>query len=317
MSSRRARRTSTAGRRGRASRASRRIRGRDGFIVDQHRWKLSLLRDFVRRFGWEKLKPGTMVPPGVDLHRYVAHRRSDCKADRIAAWLVTECESIPGWSWSVFEDTHRRNLDNLRTFVRKHGWEALATKPVMDGARLDKWVYHRREEYKQGELDAWLVRGLEALPGWTWDPRRAGYERNLRALREYIAQHGWSSITAHFVTESGAHLGYWIVSVRALYRRGQLDAWVAAELERVPGWTWDPQRTLQAEHHERLAKFVAHHGWNAVKRELVVGEHKLGLWVANCRMRYRRGELLDETRRGLEAIPGWSWSGRPGPKGRK
>lgn len=41
---------------------------------------------------------------------------------------------------------------------------------------------------KQGELDAWLVRGLEALPGWTWDPRRAGYERNLRALREYIAQ---------------------------------------------------------------------------------------------------------------------------------
>lgn len=122
MSSRRAKRKGAAGRSRRASRASRRVRGRDGFIVDQHRWKLSLLRDFVRRFGWKKLKPGTVVPPGVDLHGYVTHRRSDCKADRIAAWLVTECESIPGWSWSVFEDTHRRNLETRRGLEAIPGW---------------------------------------------------------------------------------------------------------------------------------------------------------------------------------------------------
>ena len=70
----------------------------------------------------------------------------------------------------------------IRRFVKKHGWDALTTKPIVDGVRLDNWVARRREAYKLGEVDAWLIRGLEAIPGWTWDPRRAGYERNLQTF---------------------------------------------------------------------------------------------------------------------------------------
>lgn len=305
----------TAQGRASSSRRPRRPRPKRGsYLVDQHRWKLSLLRDFIRRHGWEKLKPGTVVAPGVFLHRYVTHRRSCYRADKIEAWLVAECEAVPGWSWSVFEDAHHRNLDNLLSIVRKHGWEVLATKPIVDGARLDKWVYHRRDEYKRGELDTWLVRGLEALPGWTWAPRRTGYERNLRLLGEHIARHGWSSIDAHTVTASGDHLGNWVCIMRARYRRDDLEPWVVSELEKIPGWTWEPNQATQQGNLQTLAAFVALNGWDEVKRELVIGDFKAGLWVSNVRSRYRRGELAEETRVGLDAIRGWSWTGRPGPK---
>lgn len=208
-----------------------RKRPAESYTVQQHRWKLSLLRDFVRRHGWEQLRRETVVPPGVKLYRWVTARRIDYRTDKIAHWLVAECEAIPGWSWSVFDDAHRRNLDNLRRFVKERGWDALTDKPVVDGVRLDKWVAHRRDEYKRKHLDAWLIRGLEALPGWTWDPRRAGYERNLRILREQVELYGWSSIHEHTISRRGTHIGHWANNARAMYRRGDMEPWVAAELE--------------------------------------------------------------------------------------
>ncbi|MCW5801830.1 MAG: hypothetical protein KIT31_05540 [Deltaproteobacteria bacterium] len=126
---------------------------------------MSLLRDFIARHGWEKLKPDTVVVGGVNLHRWVTHRRSDYRADRIPTWLAKECEEIPGWSWSLFLDGHRRNVANLRAFVAKHGWGALFDKPIVDGVRLDKWVAHRRDERRRRTLDRWLIRALDAIPG--------------------------------------------------------------------------------------------------------------------------------------------------------
>jgi hypothetical protein len=46
-----------------------------------------------------------------------------------------------------------------------------------------------------------------------------------------------------------------------------------------------------------------------VSNALVVDGVNLGMWIDNCRARYRRGSLLKETTLGLEAISGWSWSG--------
>lgn len=61
---------------------------------------------------------------------------------------------------------------------------------------------------------------------------------------------------------------------------------------------------------QRLEAFVAAHGWDAVSDGLVVDGIKLGDWISNCRVRYRNGSLAKDTMAGLEAIPGWSWSGR-------
>src|SRR5262249_51232513 len=158
------------------------------------------------------------------LHHWVRARRVDQREDRIAHWLVSECESIPGWSWNVYEDAYRRNLDNLRSFVRKRGWGALKKKPIVDGVRLDRWVIHRREEYRQGRLDAWLIRGLEALPGWTWEPRRESYEQHLDVLRAYVARNGTSSIPEKSIVQ-GIRLGQWVANIRAMHRRDELPEW--------------------------------------------------------------------------------------------
>ncbi len=114
----------------------------------------------------------------------------------------------------------------------------------------------------------------------------------------------------HTITDSGIHLGHWVGNIRAMQRRGETEKWVEVELERIPGWTSEPRRAGQQENIERLARFVAKHGWDAVSDALVVDEVKVGNWISNCRVRYRAGILSEETISGLEAIRGWSWSGR-------
>lgn len=277
-------------------------------MAEQHLWKLSLLRKFIAKHGWAALKRGTVVPPGVHLYSYVAIRRNDWRNDRIESWLAAECERIPGWSWAPFRDGLRKSLDHLRAYVCKHGWEGLGLPRYVGGIRLDRWVGHRREEYKRGVLARWLVDALEAIPGWSWDPRTAKHARNLRALRGHVARHGWSA-------GADPKIERWVHNVRALRRRREIPRWLEAALETIPGWRWNPRRERQATRVAQLATYVAKHGWERVRESLVVRGVPLGVWVSYCRARYREGILPAATIAGLEAIPGWSWTAQPGGDG--
>lgn len=279
-------------------------------ITERHLWKLSLLRAFIAKHGWDKLGKQTIVPPGVRLYTWIRARRVDYQSGQIADWLVTECEGIPGWSWSPVQDAYRRNLDNLRAGVRKHGWDWLRTKPVVDDIQLERWVAHRRSEHNRGTIERWLIRALEAIPGWTWDPRTESQTRNLRELRGYVFRHGWDAVNEHTVSRTGLHIGQWMNNIRAVHRKRTVPPWLVAGLESIAGWTWEPRRARQNTKLTRLATFVAKHGWDRVTEELVVRGDAIGTWVSYCRARYREGILPADTVTGLEAIPGWSWSAR-------
>lgn len=292
----------------RRSRRSRRPLGRNlAAVVEAHQWKLSLLRAFIAKHGWAELGRNTVVPPGVHLFRWVATRRVDYRNDRIADWLVAECEAVPGWSWSPYVDAYKRTIDLLRRYVKKNGWAAVKGKTIVDGVRLHRWLGHRRSEHKRGKLDRWVVTALEAIPGWTWDPRTAGHAHHLKQLRGHVARHGWDSIDAGTRSADGTRIGQWLPNIRAVYRKGGVPAWLAAGLERIPGWIADPRRSSQRVRVARLATFVAKHGWDSMRESLVVRGEPLGVWVSYCRARYREGILPRETITGLEAISGWSW----------
>ena len=295
--------------RGERSKSRRRPLGRNApAVVEAHRWKLSLLRTFIAKHGWAKLGRKTVVPPGVRLFSWVATRRVDYRNDRIADWLVAECESIPGWSWSPFRDAYQRTLDLLRRYVKKHGWAAVKGETILEGIRLHRWMAHRRGEYKRGTLDRWVVDALEAIPGWTWDPRAAGHAHHLKQLRGHVTRYGWESIDQDTRSTDGTRIGQWLPNIRAVYRKGRLPAWLVAGLESIPGWTAHPRRSRQRVRIARLAAFVAKHRWASVTEGLVVGGDALGVWISYCRARYREGNLPRETIAGLRSIPGWSWT---------
>jgi hypothetical protein len=86
-------------------------------LDEQHRWKLSLLREFIAKDGWAALNKDTVVAPGVKLFSWVRGRRVDY-------WngVVPQLEAIPGWSWDPNRDRHRATSTTCaRSFASTDG----------------------------------------------------------------------------------------------------------------------------------------------------------------------------------------------------
>lgn len=213
-------------------------------------WKASLLKDFVKKHGLEKLTRRTTVPPGVDIGIWVENRRKDYRHGTIQDWLVEELESIPGWSWDPTGDRQRRNLDLLRVFIRRHGWSKLLVQTKVEGVALGSWVTTRRQSYQRRQLPSWVARALEAIPGWSWAPLDDRQRRNLGLLREFVEKKGWESLhkDRHW---RGVHLENWVEVCRRRRRQGTMPAWLRKALEKVPDWRWSGRRDRDTESRPR------------------------------------------------------------------
>lgn len=250
------------------------------------------------------------MPPGVKLFSWVRGRRIDYWDGEIRDFLVPELEAIPGWSWDPNRDRHRRNLDNLRSFVREYGWRALSVDTEVEGVKLSGWCATRRMEYRRGTLPEWMIPALEAVPGWSWEPLIDLYAERLEQIRRHVARHGWGDFTIHTRDDDGVNIGKWANHIRDFYRKDRLPDWLCVELESIPGWKWEPREDRQRRKLEALRDFVGRHGWEALRAHTVAHGLPIGEWFYGIRDRRKNGVLPEWLRRELESIPGWSWKPR-------
>lgn len=210
-------------------------------LDDEHRYKLVALREYVAQHGWSEIRKGVTFR-GVNLFSWIHNRRTEYKTGEIRDFLVSELERIPGWSWDPWRDHMRSIVDDLRRFVARRGWDALTVDTEVNGVRLSGWCAVRRVEYRKGKLATWLATALEAIPGWSWDPRDEHYAQRIKQLRAHVAAHGWEQFGITTVDDDGNRIGKWANHVRMMKRRRRLPTWVVAELEALAGWTWEPRR---------------------------------------------------------------------------
>lgn len=275
-------------------------------------WKASLVRAFVQKRGWAALQQGTVVAPGVDIFSWVHTKRMDYRNGRIAHWQVEICEAIEGWSWDPVRDRYVRDIDNLRRFALKHGWDAVTQETELDGVNIVRWCINRRAAYRRGKLAPWLVKALEAIPGWCWEPTSDRRLQMLAAVRAYIECHGRADFGQQTWGVGGLPIGRWAHYMREEYRNGKLPKWLQRELESLPGWAWEPAKEKQLRMIPVLRKFVANHGWDALCANTVVEGEKLGDWCHHRRRPYQEGTLPAWMKEDLEAIPGWKkWAKTP------
>ena len=110
--------------------------------------------------------------------------------------------------------------------------------------------------------------------------------------------------------EDDYRLGEWVINQRAQFQRGTLDPERRAQLEAVPGWTWDTREALWEEGFAKLESFVKRDGHARVPAQWREDDYQLGAWVNTQRTRFVQRTLEPERRAQLEAVPGWTWDVR-------
>lgn len=153
---------------------------------------------------------------------------------------------------------------------------------------------------------------LDALVGWTWDPKAELWEEGHRRLVKYAEQHGTVRVERSHVEEDGYRLGEWVKTQRDSRRKGSLATEREEALAALPDWSWDPKDDAWEEKFRELLAYVEEQGNASVKRD----GSSLGGWVKSQRDSYRNGKLREDRFERLDRLPGWVWD-RRGPGGQK
>jgi predicted helicase len=127
----------------------------------------------------------------------------------------------------------------LEAFVRREGNAGVPPRHIEDDVQLGNWVTTQRVFHKNGLLSTSRAERLEALPGWSWEPRTERWEDTFEMLKAFVAREGDAQVPDGYV-EGDVNLGDWVVTQRIFYKNGRLSASRTARLESIPGWSWDP-----------------------------------------------------------------------------
>jgi len=224
---------------------------------------------------------------------------------------VSQKQSADRLRLSHGEPTRRgqpmRGLDVLKQFVAEHGWERVTRRTLADGFHLGHWVSVRRTDYKRGLLPERMIKALEAIPGWTWDPVEDRYRRYVKLLRQFCEQHGVEKFNARTMVD-GVRLGAWATCRRVDQREGRLPKWLEDEFAKIPGWTWSAKDDFHREALDLTKQFVEQHGWSKFRSRTMVNGVSIGAWLTRRRADYRSGRLPKWLKQELESIPGFEWN---------
>ncbi|BAH55952.1 MULTISPECIES: helicase associated domain-containing protein [Rhodococcus] len=132
---------------------------------------LSELRRFIDTHG--HAAPSQRYTVGqFRLGMWVARRRREYRAGKLAPDRVTELEALPGWQWNPADERWRQGFTALTAYAAAHGHASPAHRETVNGDAVGKWVANQRRRHARGHLGADRVASLEALPGWVWAGRR-------------------------------------------------------------------------------------------------------------------------------------------------
>ena len=144
-------------------------------------------------------------------------------------------EALPGWSWDAVADRWEEGFQYLSAFVRQEGHARVPDKHHENGFRLGQWVRIQRSVHKQGKLSPERIERLEALPGWTWDPRSDRWEEGFLHLAAFVEREGHARVPRDH-GKGGFRLGQWGHKKPASIQRAREACFATGDSTGSPPW---------------------------------------------------------------------------------
>ena len=125
-------------------------------------------------------------------------------------------------------------------------------------------------------------------------------------LEDFALEHGHPWPTEHLEGPRKG-LGNWVMSQRAFFREGLLEPGLAARLEGVDGWAWDPRSERWERNFRCLMEIAEHEGHTLFPARYEHEGLRVGSWVHVQRQAKKKGSLTEDQERRLETVPNWVW----------
>ncbi|MFZ2168293.1 MAG: Helicase associated domain protein, partial [Methylococcaceae bacterium] len=209
-------------------------------------------------------------------------------------------ESLPKWSWDVFEDQWNEGFNCLKKYVEEQGHARVPSNSKYQNFNLATWVKNQRKG--KNKLSPEKINFLESLPKWSWNVFQDRWNEGFEYLKKYIEEQDSAKVPLRFKYQN-FNLGIWVQNQRK--KKIKLDLEKIQLLESLPQWSWDVFEDQWNEGFSCLTKYVEEQGHAKVPHRFKYEDFNLGVWVQN--QRNGKNKLGPERIKLLEALPQWSW----------
>ncbi|MFD7012368.1 Helicase associated domain protein [Rhodococcus jostii] len=267
-------------------------------LADAWNRNFTALTAFIDREGHANV-PNKHVEGDTNLGKWVTVQRQN--KDTLPPDRRAKLEALPGWSWDARAALWSQKHAALLRFVQREGHARVPQGHLENDIKLGSWV--REQRGNKDRLTPARRERLEAVPGWSWDPYADAWNRSYALLVKYAEREGHALVPKDY-KEDGMKLGSWVIEQRT--NRQKISAERCAQLEAIPGWSWNSIADAWARKFAVLQAFADRQGHARVPVEHEETGIKLGSWVRT--QRKNREKLTPDQRALLEALPGWTWN---------
>lgn len=191
------------------------------------------IESFAQTEGHIRVPQSFKATDGFALGSWVQIQRTS--RDSISGERRARLESLPGWVWNMIDAKWESGFQCLQAYAKANGnARVVIGYRTAEGFRLGQWVSVQR--LNSDGITVERRARLEALSGWSWDPRTDAFEEGIRHVQEYIGREGHCRIPALFKSADGYRVGSWVNTQRTT--RNKLSPDRKLRLEGIPGWVW-------------------------------------------------------------------------------
>lgn len=274
--------------------------------------QINFIWDPINRF-WEIMFDKLSSYKRIYGHCNVQSTFKDSNPHSLASWVRTQRQryknsslskdkikrlELIGFCWIPREKNWDMMLDELCHFKATYGHCNVSLDDPKNSV-LGRWVHKQRT--RKSTLSNERILRLENI-GFEWNPVETSWEKLFDALCSYRKKYGHCNVPDKFPQNPA--LGFWVVRLRTLHRRGRMSA---KRLERLNnlGFDWDPSYTVWQRMYASLCDYKAKNG------NCLVPAHKsenpcLGTWVGTQRLAKKKGRLNPEQIQQLNEV-GFVW----------
>jgi superfamily II DNA or RNA helicase len=148
-------------------------------------------------------------------------------------------EAFDSWTWNLRDSKWTHGISLLKIYIEEHNSTNVPQTFVSaDGFQLGVWLNAIRYRHNiKKNLAREKIEELEKIPNWNWNLNDAKWSKGLQALLDFVHKNGHCNVKQKFINEEGFKLGTWTSNKRN--RKNMLTASQIAELDAIPGWTWN------------------------------------------------------------------------------
>uniref|UniRef100_A0A6C0C8C7 Helicase n=1 Tax=viral metagenome TaxID=1070528 RepID=A0A6C0C8C7_9ZZZZ len=265
----------------------------------------------LKRYIEENRKIPSLGSEDVDdksLATWCDNQRQKKKRGELSDELIKRLNDLGScWYWELADFWYYK-YDQLKQYIEENQKNPSVKSNVPSEVTLANWCTAQREKKKNGKLADDLIKKLDNLDYWHWNPSDKWNNRCADLIR-YIKKYGRLPYCGS-LDSTEKSLANWCSIQRSLKRKGDLSDVKVNALNNISEWFWDFDSSISQpwnQSYENVKKFIEDNDRLPDRPSKCQIEFKLANWCTKQRCIKRKGKLLDDRINQLNKLKYWIW----------